>query len=78
MPEHHLKFKYVLRTQTFVVFSFLDLEGLGDDYIALGPHLEVKTCDRFRLKTIIRLYLWIFGSKAAFPLKYESSLYLKA
>jgi len=22
---------------------------------ALGPHLEEKTCDRFRLKTIIRL-----------------------
>jgi len=33
------------------------VEGLGDDDIActeLGPHLEVKTCDRFRLKTINR------------------------
>jgi len=24
------------------------LDDLGDDDIALGPHLEVKTCDRFR------------------------------
>jgi len=31
------------------------LEDLGDDDFALGPHLEVKTSDRFRLKTIIRL-----------------------
>jgi len=31
------------------------LEDLGDADIALGPHLEEKTCDRFRLKTIIRL-----------------------
>jgi len=29
------------------------LEDLGDDDITLGPHLEVKTCDRFRLKTIM-------------------------
>jgi len=39
--------------------SFLDrlrgLEDLGDDDIALGPHLEVKICDRFRLKTIYLL-----------------------
>jgi len=32
-----------------------ELEDLGDVDIALGPHLEEKTCDRFRLKTIIRL-----------------------
>jgi len=25
------------------------LEDLGDDETALGPHLEVKTCDRFRM-----------------------------
>jgi len=31
------------------------LEDLGDDDIALEPHLEVKTCDRFRVITIIRL-----------------------
>jgi len=30
----------------------LSLENLGDDDISLGPHLEGKTCDRFRLKTI--------------------------
>jgi len=31
------------------------LEDLGDGDIALGPHIEVGTFDRFRLKTIIRL-----------------------
>jgi len=31
------------------------LEDLGDDDIAQGPRLEVKTGDRFRLKTVIRL-----------------------
>jgi len=31
-----------------------ELEELRDDDIALGPHFELKTCDRFRLKTIIR------------------------
>jgi len=28
-----------------------ELEDLGDVDIALGPHLEEKTCDRFRLKS---------------------------
>jgi len=32
-----------------------ELEDLGDDDIALGPRFWGKTCDRFRLKTIIRL-----------------------
>jgi len=26
---------------------------IGDEEIALGAHLEEKTCDRFRLKTIV-------------------------
>jgi len=34
---------------------YLEELDLGDDDNALGPHLEVKTSDRFRLKTIIRL-----------------------
>jgi len=29
------------------------IEVLGGDDIALGPHLEVKNWDRFRLETII-------------------------
>jgi len=32
-----------------------EVEDHGDDDIALGPPLEAKTCNRFRLKTIIRL-----------------------
>jgi len=32
------------------------LEDLRDANIALGPHLEEKTCDRFWLKTIIRVW----------------------
>jgi len=31
-----------------------ELEDLGDDDIELGPYLEVKPCDRFRMKTIVR------------------------
>jgi len=30
-------------------------ENLGDDDIGLGPHFEVKTCDRFRLKDTLRV-----------------------
>jgi len=34
-------------------FSYLDvLEYLGDDDIALGPHLEVKTCDLVRCRRL--------------------------
>jgi len=33
------------------------LEDLEDDDMALGPHFEVKTCDRFGLKTIISLMM---------------------
>jgi len=38
---------------TFISQEWTSLEDLGDVDIALGPHLEEKTCDRFRLKTII-------------------------
>jgi len=36
----------------------LELEEIAVDDIALGLHFEVKTCDQFRLKTIIRLMNW--------------------
>jgi len=38
-------------------YDALMVEDLGDDDIALGPQLEEKTCDRVRLKTIIRLMI---------------------
>jgi len=47
--NYSLLFKVIFPFKTQVRF----LEHLGD--IALGLHLEVKTCDRFLLKTIIRL-----------------------
>jgi len=44
-----------------------ELEDLGDDDIALGPRLEVKTCDRFQLKSLILVFnrnrLQVFTSK---------------
>jgi len=55
--------KYMLSPHLIVAtkLSTVVLEDLGDVDIALGPHLEEKKCDRFRLKTIISLM--IFSSK---------------
>jgi len=43
-----------------IVMIFLlgknELENLGDDDIALRPHLEVKIWDRLQLKTTIRVF----------------------
>jgi len=43
----------------------------------LGPHLEVKTCDRIRLKTIIRLSCRGYKSDDGFQPKAVSGFYLQ-